>query len=96
MNSQLLLLKAREALAHHQEQTRPITRTKGALIAIEAWLKYGPKPFEVKIVACRDSMLWYAGMIGQPILIERMTEDGFWAREPGGYINIIFFEDVQL
>lgn len=95
MNSQLLLQKAMETLINHQMVTRPVLRTQGMIKAIEKWLQYGSQPFEVKIVRCRDPQMWYANMVGQPIIVERMTEDGFWAREPSGYINIIFFEDVE-
>jgi len=96
VNSQFLLVKAREALQYHQDQTRPISRTKGMIVAIAAWLEHGSSRFEAKIVDCRDPLVWYADKIGHVITIEWMTDDGFWSREPSGCINIVFFEDVEL
>lgn len=49
----------------------------------------------VLIQGCSDPHMWYADRVGQLVLIERVSPDGLWAREPAGYINIIKFEDVE-
>lgn len=91
----LVLVIALRALKHHVNMTRPINHTTGAINLIERTLKDGDPPFDVKITDCRDPLLWYADKIGQSFSVERITIDGYWAREPSGYINIIFFEDAK-
>lgn len=48
----------------------------------------------VMIQRCSDPHMWYANRVGQLIPIIKVDQDGLWAREPAGYINIIKFEDV--
>lgn len=47
----------------------------------------------VKIIHSALNM-WYLGLVGQFVTIERVDSDGLWAREPAGYINVIRFDDV--
>lgn len=49
----------------------------------------------VRIQRCSDPHMWYAGLVGQLVHIYRITTAGLWARETGGYTNIIRFEDVE-
>lgn len=91
----LVLVIALRALKHHVNMTRPINLTAGAINLIERWLKDGDPPFKVTVTGYRDSHLWYADKVGQVFTVERITLDGYWAREPSGYINIIFFEDAK-
>lgn len=49
----------------------------------------------VKIVSCRDSLMWYSGKVGQIITIKNVDTDGLWAVDNGNHINIVRFEDVE-
>ncbi len=91
----IVLQVALQALIYHQEQTRPINKTRGAINLIQRWFKNEEPPFKVKIVDCRDSNMWYAKLVGTEQVVLRVTVDGYWAREPAGYLNIIFFEDAE-
>lgn len=57
-------------------------------------LKVAADPL-VRIQRCTDPHMWYAGLVGREVPIVRVDEDGLWAREPAGYINIIHFEAVE-
>ena len=39
-------------------------------------------------------MLWYSGMVGQTIDLVREEADVWLAREPAGYLNIIYKSDA--
>jgi len=93
--SRLLITIMLRALKYHTQMTRPINHTNGAINLAKRWLESGDPPFNVKIVDCCDAHLWYASHIGQTFTVERVTPDGYWAREPTGYLNIIFFEDAE-
>lgn len=49
----------------------------------------------VRIQRCSDPSMWYYPLVGRDVPIVQVDQDGLWAREPAGYLNIIKFEDVQ-
>lgn len=49
----------------------------------------------LRIIRCRDSMMWYAGLVGQVVPLVREEADCYWSREPAGYINIVRRADAQ-
>lgn len=51
----------------------------------------------LRIVAARDSLLWYADKIGQEVPhLGEWPGEGYKSREPAGYVNIVFFEDAEV
>jgi hypothetical protein len=49
----------------------------------------------LKIVACSDPMLWYAGLIGQQVPNLGYTRaDGYRSREQGGFTNFVRVTDA--
>jgi hypothetical protein len=59
------------------------------------WMKRIEMDPWVTITQCPDKSMWYSQMVGLQVLIEKVTADGLWSREPAGYINIIKFEDAE-
>lgn len=55
---------------------------------------------QLKIVNCRDPLMWYRNQIGSivPYLGESDDIRGpiYWSREPAGYKNIVFKTDAEL
>lgn len=50
---------------------------------------------EVVIVKCNDPLLWYANIVGQRVVVERVDEY-YWSRDRSGYINIIHKHDAEV
>lgn len=50
----------------------------------------------VKVIKARDPFMWYANMIGKLLHIERESADVYWSREPAGYINLVYKDDVEI
>lgn len=82
------------AMVHRRRQRRlrslyP-TRTRilngGADVIIEVLL----------IKKCSDSMLWYAGLVGEYVPFIRRERDCYISREPAGYTNIVRLEDAEV
>lgn len=44
---------------------------------------------ELKITGCKDSSMWYAGLVGQRVPLLREEGDVYLSREPAGYTNIV-------
>jgi hypothetical protein len=44
---------------------------------------------KVRVIACSDPQMWYANRVGESIPLVREDADGYWAREPAGYLNVI-------
>jgi len=51
---------------------------------------------KVRIKNSKYNHTWYAKMLGKTVEVEMVCSDYFWAREPAGYINIIFKEDAEV
>ena len=55
---------------------------------------------KIKIIDCRDPMLWYANKIGQILNVERrnLRTKEYWCREGGPWncLNVVYEEDTQL
>lgn len=53
-------------------------------------------PAAAKIAQCPDASMWYAKMIGQRFEIFRIDRQGYWTRDPDGYLNFIHPTDAVL
>lgn len=51
---------------------------------------------ELKITGCKDSSMWYAGLVGQRVPFLREDLDCYLSREPAGYVNIVKKADAEL
>lgn len=57
------------------------------------------KSYEERLVLikrCSDPHLWYAPYVGMYWEVIGEEEDIYWAKEPAGYKNILYREDVEL
>jgi hypothetical protein len=54
------------------------------------------KKRKAKVLKARDCFMWYSDKVGQVIEIERETFDFYWSRDSGGYINIVYKDDVEI
>lgn len=50
----------------------------------------------LRIVQCRDPLMWYAGMVGRYVEYCGRWTEGFKSREPSGLINVVRYTDAQL
>jgi len=50
----------------------------------------------IKIIKCRDVLMWYSSMIGELMYVVREDKEFFWCREPDGYLNIVKKEDAEI
>lgn len=56
-----------------------------------------PKPVDrIRIKQCRDSMMWYASLIGFEFDVLSVEPTVYKTREPAGYINFILKEDAEV
>jgi|694.fasta_scaffold07822_23 hypothetical protein len=54
---------------------------------------------QIKIISHGDGIVWYANHVGKVFDVvreDRETSDVFWAREPEGFINIVYKKDAQI
>ena len=51
---------------------------------------------ELKITGCKDSSMWYAGLVGQRVPLLREESDVYLSREPAGYTNIVRKTDAKV
>lgn len=51
---------------------------------------------ELKITGCKDSSMWYAGLVGQRVPLLREHSDVYLSREPAGYTNIVRKADAKV
>jgi hypothetical protein len=51
---------------------------------------------QLRILRCPDRLMWYAGLVSQVVGLVREDADGFWAREPAGFLNIIHKDDAEV
>jgi hypothetical protein len=50
----------------------------------------------LKINKCSDPSMWYAGLVGQSVELVKEDAEGYWSREPAGFINIVRREDAEV
>lgn len=43
-----------------------------------------------------DPSMWYAPLVGQTIPYRFQDEEGFWANEPAGYLNVVRRADARV
>lgn len=48
------------------------------------------------IKKCSDPQLWYAELVGQKVELLREDSEGYWSREPAGYLNVVRREDAEV
>jgi hypothetical protein len=51
---------------------------------------------KIFIKKCSDAMLWYAGLVGQTLEYVREDSEGYWSREPAGYLNVVRRKDAEV
>jgi hypothetical protein len=51
---------------------------------------------KIKITNCSDSQMWYAKFIGKEFTCLKEDAEGYWCREPAGYLNVVKREDAQV
>lgn len=51
---------------------------------------------KLKIVQCKDSMMWYSKKIGETVDFVREDKDYYWSREPAGHTNIVHKQDAVI
>lgn len=51
---------------------------------------------ELLIKKCSDPQLWYAELVGQKVELLREDSEGYWSREPAGYLNVVRREDAEV
>lgn len=51
---------------------------------------------KVLVIGCGDPQMWYANRVGESLPLVREDADGYWAREPAGYLNVIKRADVVM
>jgi hypothetical protein len=63
-------------------------------------LKLGVTMKKLKIIQCRDHLMWYSRKVGQlvPYLGEDVDFKGpiYWSREDAGYKNMVFQCDAEI
>lgn len=52
--------------------------------------------FMLKIIRCRDPLMWYAGMVGSLVPYCGEWPEAYKSREPAGYTNRVEFSDAEL
>lgn len=50
----------------------------------------------LRIKGCRDSSMWYADKVGQLVGLVGVISEGYLAREPAGYTNIVLQRDAEV
>lgn len=50
----------------------------------------------IRIIKCESPMLWYFPHIGKSFKFIREDDEGYWTREPAGYLNVVRKEDAVL
>lgn len=48
------------------------------------------------IERCSDSAMWYKELVGQIVPLRFQDEEGFWANEPAGYLNVVKLSDGRV
>ena len=51
---------------------------------------------QLRIIQCRDSLMWYASLVGQTVPYLGTWPEGYRSREPAGYINVVRLHDAEL
>jgi hypothetical protein len=51
---------------------------------------------KLKIVQCKDSMMWYAKRVGEEVEFVREDKEYYWSREPAGHTNIVHKQDAVI
>jgi hypothetical protein len=52
--------------------------------------------YNIKILKCSDSKLWYANLVGKVVEYLGHDEVEWRSYEPQGYINFVKLEDAEL
>lgn len=50
----------------------------------------------LRIKGCRDSSMWYADKVGQLVGYVSAIPEGYLAREPAGFTNIVLQRDAEV
>lgn len=51
---------------------------------------------KLQIVGCSDPSMWYQPLIGDVVPLRFIDNDGYWAIQPGGYLNVVRLEDGEV
>jgi len=50
----------------------------------------------LKILKCSNSMMWYAGKVGETVPFIRDVGNEYLSREPSGLVNIVSYDDAVI
>jgi hypothetical protein len=48
------------------------------------------------IKKCQSPMLWYWPLVGETVQFIREDAEGYWSREPDGYVNVVLKQDAEI
>lgn len=51
---------------------------------------------KLKIIKCRDSLMWYKDLVGHEVDYLREDSEYYWSRDNGGYTNIVHKSDAEV
>jgi hypothetical protein len=51
---------------------------------------------EIKVISCRDSLLWYSSSIGKAFIAYREYGDSYLVRAIDGFSNIVYKCDCEI
>lgn len=50
----------------------------------------------LRIDRCPDPLMWYRDLVGALVDYRGRDADGYWSREPAGYVNVVRPDDATL
>ncbi len=50
----------------------------------------------IRITGCRDSLMWYAKLVGHEFPVQAEDSEGYWCREPAGFLNVVRRGDAEV
>lgn len=51
---------------------------------------------KIKIIKCGSPMLWYYRHVGKTFRLLREDDEGYWTRQPEGYLNVVRKQDAEI
>lgn len=54
------------------------------------------EPILIRIVRCSDALMWYRDKVGTTVEAIGEEADMYWARDDGGYKNIVWKKDCEI
>lgn len=77
-------------------ETREIGATFYRVLDLDGVVRSGGEMKMLRITGCKDSSMWYAGMVGKLVPFVKVWPEAYASREPAGYINRVEFDDAEI